>query len=112
MDSISRLRDNAFLVRRTQTARPSRFFGKIVRPMRGKKNVCLEIKQSQEIFRNFLQVRQSAVHISAKKVTDFSENVENIFQRPENSPKILRVIQNSANVAFGAVQEECKYCGF
>ena len=37
MDSISRLRDSAFLVRRTQTARPFRVFGKIVRPMRAKK---------------------------------------------------------------------------
>ena len=31
--------DNAFLVRRTQTARPFRVFGKIVRPMRAKKKV-------------------------------------------------------------------------
>ena len=37
MDSISRLRENAFLVRRTQTARPFRVFGEKMRVENGAK---------------------------------------------------------------------------
>ena len=61
MDSISRLRDNAFLVRRTQTARPFRVFwsDRFVRCARKKKkgkkmNFC-EVLYLQTGFDNFGQ---------------------------------------------------------
>ena len=51
MDSISRLRDNAFLVRRTQTARPFRVFwlDRFVR--KKKENIC----ETREKIRHLLE---------------------------------------------------------
>ena len=122
MDSISRLRDNAFLVRRTQTARPFRVFwsDRFVRCARKKKKICLcvcvVLYETLSLAQGFGFVLPTAVEVLARmgRSRDGSRERRRRDRNPSRrSRSFFSIVGKYAHGQLTIrTPAECRYCFF